>query len=295
MKTLRVEEHKIPSFDGTEIAYHTAGEGPVVLLANGLGGSWKAWTHQISYLQDRYRFVSWDYRGMYRSATPANRDALRVEDHVKDALAILAAEKIDRCAILGWSMGVQVALELFRVAPEKVAALALVNGVAGRPWETVADLKGLEHVLPKVLGAAQTVPGIIQALTRRVVTWPETVAWAKRIGLASKTLDDEVFSEIAQTFKDLDMSVYISILEKLGEHDAWGVLDTIDVPTLIVAGERDLFTPRSAAERMSEMVRGAEFLAVPGATHYLAVEYPELLNLRLEKFFRERGYSPNTP
>ena len=37
-------------------------------------------------------------------------------------------------------------------------------------------------------------------------------------------------------------------------------------------------------------VAGAELMIVPGGTHYLAVEYPELVNLRIEKFFRERGY-----
>jgi hypothetical protein len=29
---------------------------------------------------------------------------------------------------------------------------------------------------------------------------------------------------------------------------------------------------------------------IPGATHYAALEYPEMVNLRLEKFLRERGY-----
>ena len=90
MRPIRVEERRVESFDGTEIAYHVVGEGPSILLGNGLGGSWKAWKHQISYLSDRYRFVSWDYRGLYRSRPPRDRDALRVEDHTRDALAISA-------------------------------------------------------------------------------------------------------------------------------------------------------------------------------------------------------------
>jgi hypothetical protein len=31
---------------------------------------------------------------------------------------------------------------------------------------------------------------------------------------------------------------------------------------------------------------------VPGGTHYVAVEFPELVSLRVEKFFRERGWPP---
>jgi pimeloyl-ACP methyl ester carboxylesterase len=42
---------------------------------------------------------------------------------------------------------------------------------------------------------------------------------------------------------------------------------------------------------MARRIRGAELLIVPGGTHFVAVEYPELLNLRIEKFFREHALS----
>jgi pimeloyl-ACP methyl ester carboxylesterase len=116
------------------------------------------------------------------------------------------------------------------------------------------------------------------------------VTWAKRIGLASATLDEELFRELAGSFVELDMSLYVRTLELLGEHDAWDVLPEVDVPTLVIAGDRDVMTPRRAAEAMVRKVPGAELMVVPGGTHYVAVEYPELVNLRIEKFLRERGY-----
>ncbi len=290
MKPIRVEERRVSSFDGTEIAYHVTGHGLPILLANGLGGSWKAWKHPIGYLKDRYRFISWDYRGLYRSGPPPDPGALRLEDQVRDALAVLDAEEVERTAIFGWSMGVQLALELFRVAPDRVAALVLINGVAGRPWESVLGIAAMQHVLPPLIRAARAIPGLATSLTQRVVRWPETVTWAKRIGLASPTLDEEVWSELAVSFADLDMDVYIRTLELLGDHDAWDVLPDVDVPTLVVAGDRDVMTPRRAAEEMVRRIRGAELMVVPGGTHYVVVEYPDLVNLRIEKFFRERGY-----
>jgi len=293
MKPVRVEERRVASFDGTDLAYHVVGEGPSILLANGLGGSWKAWKHQIGYLSDRYRFVSWDYRGLYRSGPPVDRNALRIEDQVRDALAILDAEGIERTAVFGWSMGVQLSLELFRAAPERLAAMVLINGVAGRPYESVLGMPVLQHVVPPVLRGARTLPNLVQGLTRRVVRWPETVTWAKRIGLASHTLDEDLWAELAGSFEDLDMDLYVHMLELLGEHDAWDVLGQVDIPTLVVAGDRDAMTPRKAAEAMVRRIDGAELMVVPGGTHYVAVEYPELVNLRVEKFFRERGYEPS--
>jgi pimeloyl-ACP methyl ester carboxylesterase len=219
------------------------------------------------------------------------RDSLRIEDQVRDALVILDAEGIDQTAIFGWSMGVQLSLELFREAPERLSTMVLINGVAGRPYESVLGLPVMQRVVPPVLRGARAIPTVVQGLTRRVVRWPETVTWAKRLGLASHTLDEDLWNELAGSFEDLDMDLYVHMLELLGEHDAWDVLPDVDIPTLVVAGDRDVMTPRHAAEAMVRSIDDAELMVVPGGTHYVAVEYPELVNLRVEKFFRERGYT----
>lgn len=287
---IQVEEKRIASFDGTDIAYHTVGEGPPILLANGLGGSWRAWKHQIRFFQDRYRFVSWDYRGLYASKAPPDRNALDVPAQARDALMILDREKIERTAVFGWSMGVQVALELFRRAPERIAALVLINGVAGSPFRTLGDSPSLGRFAPPILRAAQRHAGLVASISAKVVSWDKTPALAKALGIAGKTLDEGLFHEIAGSFVGLDMEIYARTLEQLGAHDAHDVLHAIDVPLLMIAGGNDLMTPRSAAEAVVNGVKGAELLVVPGGTHYLAVEYPEVINLRVERFFKTRGY-----
>lgn len=285
---LEVEEKRITSFDGTEIAYHSVGQGPVILLGNGLGGSWRAWTHQIGYFVDRFRFVSWDYRGLYRSGPPRDRQAIRVEHHARDGLAVLDDAGIDRAIVFGWSMGVQVGLELYRSRPDAFDAMVLFNGVPSNPYSSVLNAPRLGAVMPGVLGVFRRMPTITQKVTEAVVTFPYATAVAKTTGLASKTLDDEVFTHVAESFKGLDMNLYLHILQVLGEHDGRPVLDAIEVPTLVVAGARDIMTPVSVARNMAERVRDAELMVVPGGTHYVVVEYPELVNLRLERFFEER-------
>ncbi len=285
-----IEERRITSFDGTELAYHVVGDGPAIMLCNGLGGSWQVWTHQIDHLADRYRFVSWDYRGLYASGPPPDPDALDMRSQACDGLEIMEAEGIDRAAVFGWSMGVQVAFEMFRAAPHKVAALMLMNGVAGRPFDTLFNAGVMDKVVPPVLRGLQSIHQLVELVVGQLVKQPETVQWVKRVGLAANTLDEEVFHQLADSFRALDMKIYMRTLELLGDHDAWDVLLSVDVPTLIVTGTRDLMTPRAVAERMAERIAGAELMSVPQGTHYVAVEYPELLNLRIEKFLAERGY-----
>ena len=288
--SLTVEERRVRSFDGTDIAYHLVGEGPPILLANGLGGSWRAWTHQLRHFRDRYRFVSWDQRGLYRSGAPSDRGALDIPAQARDGLAVLDAEGIEKTAIWGWSMGVQVALEMWRRAPERISAIVLINGVAGKPWDSLANLPQVGRLAPMILSTLRRMPVLVSSVTRTAVSYPGTPGLAMRLGLAAPTLDIEIFRELASSFGQLDMGTYVHTLEQIGEHDAHDVLPTIRVPLLMMAGGRDLMTPRSAAERIAREVPGAELLVVPGGTHYLAVEYPELVNLRIDRFLRDRGW-----
>lgn len=294
MKPLKVEEHRIKSFDGTELAYHVVGEGPPVLLAPGLGGSWMAFQHQLAFFADRYRFISWDYRGLYRSGMPASAGAFRVDDHVGDAQAILRAEGVDRCAMVGWSIGVPVLLALFRRAPDLCASLALINGVPGRLWDAMFTVRPVAAVAGPLVRTLSGFPAFASNVTTSAVRSPEVVTWAKRLGLAAPTLDEDLWSKLADSFAGLDMGHYLRVLDRMAEHDAWDVLPELDVPTLIIAGDRDPFTPRRVAERMVRQIAGAELMLVAGGTHYVLLEQPELVNLRLEKFFRERGYDHAT-
>lgn len=283
-----VDERRVPAGDGTDLAAHVLGSGPDVLLCGGLGGSWIVWTHQLAYLGDRYRFIGWDYRGLYRSGPPPRSEDVTVAHQVDDAVRVLDAQGVERTAVLAWSLGTQVALELFRRHPERIAALVLVNGVAGPAPVARAPLVG--KVAPTLLRGLADTPFLAESLTLRLAKQPELVRWAKRLGFAARTVDETLFEALAHSFSELDMEVFLRTLEQLGVHDARDVLPTIDVPTLVVAGARDRFTPREDAEAMADAIPGAERMIVPGGTHYVALEYPEVLSLRLEKFFRERGW-----
>ncbi|MBX7195033.1 MAG: alpha/beta hydrolase [Sandaracinaceae bacterium] len=290
----RVEEKRVRSFDGAEIAYHVVGSGPPIVLVNGLGGSWRAWSHQIRRFSGEFRFISWDYRGMYQSPIPRDRDELAVGRHALDGLAVLAAEGITRCEAFGWSMGVQVSLEMFRAAPHLFTSLVLVNGVAGSPFKTLAGSAAVGGLAPPLLRRMQDVPRLVAAVTRHAVHWPGTVDLAVKLGIASSTIDREVFGVLARSFSGLDMRVYARMLEQLGDHDAHDVLRRIEVPVLMIAGGRDLMTPRIAAERIVRGVQRGELFVVPEGTHYIAVEYPALLNERIDRFHRDHGLFPRT-
>jgi pimeloyl-ACP methyl ester carboxylesterase len=83
----------------------------------------------------------------------------------------------------------------------------------------------------------------------------------------------------------MDPRLFLGMLKHASEHDAWDHLPSIKIPTLIVAGTQDTFTPYWLSEEMHDRIPGSELLTVPGGTHVAPIEQPELLTLRLEKFF----------
>ncbi|MDC3961818.1 alpha/beta fold hydrolase [Polyangium jinanense] len=287
---LAVETRAVTAPDGTRITYYATRSpypgAPVVLLANGLGGQHITWSAQIEHLRGRYRFLTWDYRGLFASARPPEGSpaSYAITRHAEDLLAILDAEGEPRAALVGWSMGVQVVLEAYRKARHRARCIVLLNGTSGRPLDTVSPLPGMKTVLPSLVEFGSRVHALASQVTRRAADVPEALGWLKAMGVMNESLDDAVFNELVQGFSALDMEAYFHNLRALGDHDASDVLGTIDVPTLIVTGDRDAMTPASLAKEMAKQIPGAELYVVRGGTHYTAVEFPELVSLRLEKF-----------
>lgn len=294
---LQIETRRVRSFDGTDIAYQVTPApfqgAKVVMLANGLGGPYLAWRAQIDYLADRYQFVTWDYRGLYASKRPSPdvAGAYAVGHHVQDLQAVLAAEGIRRASLVGWSMGVQVVLEAYRRLPGVAENLILLNGTYKRPLDTLTPVPGVGRVvLPPLVELGRRAHVIASQMARRATSQPEAVGWMKRMGILGRSLDDGVFAELVHAFGQLDMEAFFRNLQALGQHDAEDVLPLINVPTLVITGDRDALTPRGLAQAMARRIASAELLVVRGGTHYTAVEFPELVSLRIERFFREHGF-----
>lgn len=281
------------SFDGTEIAYQVRGDGPVVVLANGLGGTYEAFRHIYSALGERYRVLCWDYRGLYKSARPRNLDTLQITDQCRDLECLLDHEQVERALFVGWSMGVQVNFEFFRERAARMAGIVAINGTYGHPFNTAMSSRVVRYVIPMLLRAVRSQATLVGRATRTVVAWEGLAATMQRFGMVSKTLDIQAFRDVAEGFKDIDWTTYTTLLERLGEHSARDVLARIDIPTLIVTGDRDVMTPPFTAEKIHREIAGSRLVIIEGGTHYTPVEYPQVVQEELLEFLtRVPGFEP---
>jgi len=87
----------------------------------------------------------------------------------------------------------------------------------------------------------------------------------------------------------------LTVVRRMGEHTAKDVLPRIEVPTLVIAGEKDPFTPPSVAWEMHRDIRGSEILVIPNGTHVAQIEHPDLVGLRVEKFLLDHALLDPAP
>lgn len=273
LPALDVMNHRLCTSDGISLAVQVTGQGPPVLLANGIGVTRPGLDFLAAHLAPRHRVVSWDYRGAGESRVDPRRADLRMERHARDALEILEDLGIRRAAVLGWSMGVPVGLELIRLAPERVAGFGALFGAAGRPFRAGfgATLAEVVHLL--VAGLSR-VPAPGQLALDAAVALPG-VAWAllTTVGFVGPGAHRENFDWNVRSVANADRRAYFTTLGALAMHDAHDLLPSVRCPALVVAGGKDPLTPVGAARRMAEALPDAELVVLPDASHFGVIEH----------------------
>lgn len=85
----------------------------------------------------------------------------------------------------------------------------------------------------------------------------------------------------------LDLRIFFRNVLMMNEHDAWEVLPNVRVPTLVIAAEKDAFTPVWLSRKMAGMIPGADYLVLADGSHAALIEQPETILHRMDRFFAE--------
>jgi pimeloyl-ACP methyl ester carboxylesterase len=246
------------------------------------------WKYLWAALPDLVPVVHWHYRGHGRSALPADPNRIDIAAHAQDLGAVRRHVGDPPCVLFGHSMGCQVALEAYRQRPERIRGLVLLCGTYGNVTSTFHGVQFLDLLLPKLVDAVQKAPDLARAIWSRL---PARLALkvALKIGeIDPNRVHADDFLPYLLHMTHVDFPMFLRMLREAGRHTAADMLSTIDVPVLVVAGERDTFTPAFLAQSMAETIPTGELLMVPGGTHVTPIEQPELVDDRVKAFLRDR-------
>ncbi|MCO4764366.1 MAG: alpha/beta hydrolase, partial [Myxococcales bacterium] len=277
--------------DGTQVAYQVVGDGPeTVVLANGLGGRLYSWLGLIDPLQARFRFISWDYRGLFESAHDVRPQQLSVGEHARDLMAILDAEDVSAAHIIGWSMGVQVGLEFALRAPDRVQSLVLINGTYGQVFSTAFQPffpmplrhNALHGAMELFIGNAPLL-GAVRVAAR---TPAEALFWLRK--RLSPSRQSTLTLGMRQYMRDVtttDMSVFLRLFQELDAHSVYHELPEVTVPATVISGAFDYLTPAYQSRHIARRLPNAHHVSLRLGTHFVLLERPEAVLRAVEAHF----------
>jgi pimeloyl-ACP methyl ester carboxylesterase len=276
-RPINYERHLVRTDDGVDLVVQTTGSGPPVLLGNGIGVTVPGLDMLVHQLRDNYRCILWDYRGIGGSSAPKSWHAYTMERHAVDAQQVLQHLGIARAAVFGWSMGVQVGLELIRRDPDRVAAFGALFGASGRPFHAAfpSPLAAFVHLLVYYSSAAPWAGKGIMRLGAAVPPLAWTVCSTARF--VGRHADKGIFYRDVLCTSHNDGRRYFRTMAELMHHDASDMLGDIRCPVLVACGTQDWVTPPSAAKDMADAIPGATYLCLEDTSHFGVIEHGPLL------------------
>lgn len=271
--------------DGASVCLQTWGDKdlPPILILDGIGCSGWAFRQITPLISERYRVALMHYRGHGNSPDPPRPWRLSMHDLADDAAACI--EALGRPAlVLGFSMGFQVALELYKRHRPQVAGLVSLAGPAGRVLAQFQGTDLFSKALPAVRAATRLASGLSSRLWRSVV--PSTTL--RDLGLPSQVntnrIDVEDIDFYLSQMAQMSPELFMDTLGEATRHSTDDLLSRIRTPTLIMAGGKDRFVPLATMRQVAFSIPGAAWVVLEQASHALPAEYPEEVAAHLLEF-----------
>lgn len=253
------------SNNGVRIAWQSFGveDRPVIVFSHSLGLDSAMWHPQVESLADDFRMVVVDTRGHGKSTMSA--DPFTLENLAGDLLAAVTAAGADRFHLCGISMGGQIAMWAAINRPERLLSIVVANTAAR-------------------IGSEQS--------------WSERAAAIRSDGMASisEAAKGRFFSldfasrrpgwmqDTIATIESCDPLAYIACCEMLAHNDLTADVASIELPTLIIAGELDPSISVDQARWLHAQIGGSEVAIIEGAAHLSNLDRAEDFTAALRRF-----------
>jgi 3-oxoadipate enol-lactonase len=261
-----VASQRIRSGDA-EIAYWTLGEGSPVVLLHPFPVDHEFWLPVANALVTRYRVILPDLRGHGESGI--GEGPATMEKHAADIARVMDDAGIGRAPMAGVSIGGYALFEFWRKFRGRIAALVLCNtkaradGAEARAGRLQAANDVLERGTEPFFQSM--IPRLVGKTTRE--SRPDLIEGALRM-MRRMSADD-----VAQVQRGMAARL-----------DSVETLKTINVPTLLVTGDEDIFTGVNEAEFMRQNIPGSQLRVIAKAGHYSPWEQTDEVARMLRQF-----------
>lgn len=267
-------------FRSSRILVETRGQGPDVVLIPGLASTSAVWSRTAAALQDRYRVHLITVRGFGDTAPDGNADGQVGGPAAAEILRYVHESRLSRPALIGHSMGGQVALRVAADGGDRIGRVMVVDASPFfpsliSPGSTVGDVEPLARLAYQGLMLLGD-----EALRTQ----------ASAMGLELGGAADSLFGGLG--WQGGDRRVLAQGLYEVMTVDLRARLPLIQAPVTVVYGwSPDADSPRSHVDGLfrngyRSLPRPATFERIEGAEHMVMIDRPRQFQQAVERFLR---------
>lgn len=282
------------SFDKHEIYFETRGKGEVVVFIYGIACLMNHWHNQLKYFSNQYTSVTFDLRGHHKTKRPPADENLSLEAIAKDLTYLIEHLGVKKAHFVGHSFGAQIILKAYELHPEIFKSIVLINGFAKNPVSGMFGVNVIDKIYYFIRDKYKSNPQLWKTLWKLGIDNPLAVSVTTLAGgFNSKLTSLKDIQVYIKGVSNLDLDSFLRLFEELMTYDGEKILAHIKVPTLVISGENDHVTPEPFQLKMSNEIPKSEYLCVPYGSHCTQLDFPEFVNLRMDKFYKSH-FAENT-
>ena len=253
------------------IYYETAGRGPALIFAHGLGGNHLSWWQQVAHFAPRYTCVVFAHRGFSPSSPVPGATA--PDDYADDLAALIDELKFDEVRLIAQSMGGWTCLEYALRHPAKVRALVMASTSGAVDFR---QLKG--ESAARVGEWLQRAPKVLADLEARDIG----VAGGERLEREQAALA-RLYRQISQlTGAEFRAAVRTKIFQMRTLSPA--VLAKLPMPVLFLTGDEDCLFPAAAGPGLAALARRGRAVGMTQTGHSMYFERAAAFNRIVDEF-----------
>jgi pimeloyl-ACP methyl ester carboxylesterase len=246
------------------VDYREWGEGPPLVIVPGLAGGFELLGPLARLLADHFRVISYQLRGEDDCFTL--RRPFGIPDLVEDLAELLDWHGLEAPALMGVSFGGILALELAARYPTRVSSL-IVQGV-GAHFER---------------GLLQRIAGVVLSRYPLLADNPFINQFFNLL-FGGRQKRGDLFQFVTRQCWQTDQSVMAHRLRLVEQFNIADRLPRIRVPTLVLAGDRDLLVSERSLRTLCDGIPLATRVRIPGSGHLAFVTKPEMVAEKVRCF-----------
>lgn len=237
-----------------------------MLLHGYIGDGLSTFSRQLEELSDEFTVVAWDAPGAGRSSDPPEWFALR--DYADTLAGFIVALGLSKPHIAGLSFGGALAIELYHRHPAIPHTLVLAGASAG--W------------------AGSLPPPVVELRLRQAeelaLLPPDHLVRALLPTMFSEAAPQELVEAFAASTSRFHPVGLRTMARAYADADLRDVLPGIDVPTLLLYGDRDVRAPLDVAEALRAAIPSSKLVVMDGVGHVSCIEAADRFNTEVRQF-----------